>query len=284
MPAALLAAVLLAPAPARAAGAFVPAAAVRAQAFPSAARILGSTPDPLDDLALGGEDLRDALAAAPSTEWLMAGLRSPDLERRLETVREARGVQAVPHLTGLLLRLDEPPRVRAAAALSLGRIGDEIAVPALALALQDPSPEVRYAAALSLGGLPTDGVATRLERVLARDPAWQARYAAAIALGRAGKGFSVSALADAVTADPAWQVRQQAARSLQDFRTPRAAAALARALEDPEPSVRAAAGSALAALGGRGNLRLLSRALRVEAVPAVRAVLAAAERSAFERR
>jgi hypothetical protein len=279
----LAALLFLSPAPARAAVAFVPAAA-RADAFPSAARILGGAPDPLQNLAIGDPDLRDSLASAPSTAWLMAGLRSPDLERKLEAVREARGAQAIPHLSGVLLRLDEPPRVRAAAALSLGRIGSDLAVPALTLSLQDPSPEVRYASALSLGGLPADGVATLLERVLRRDPSWQVRYAAVIALGRTGKPFAAGALVAAVTGDQSWEVRQQAARSLQDLKTPRAAAALARALRDPEPSVRAAAGSALASLGGRANLRLLARARQTEAVPAVRAVLAAAERSAFEAR
>lgn len=210
-------------------------------AFPSAEKLFGAAADPLDALAAGDEDLRDAVAAQPSAAALKAALRSPSPAARLAAVRAAgypRDVEAVPHLAGAMLRLDEPASVRGAAALSLGRIGDRVAVKALAEALRDPAPEVRYAAALSLGHLPADGVATRLERVLREDPVWQPRYAAAIALGRARKAFAAFPLAEALASDPAWQVRQQAARSLKDLGTKHALAALAEGLKDRDPAVR----------------------------------------------
>lgn len=250
-------------------------------AFPSAARLFGGAPDPLASLMTQGEDLRDAVAEPPASA-LQAGLRSPSAGARLAAVRDAgfpRDVEAVPHLSGVLLRLDQPTRLRAAAALALGRIGDRVAVPALGEALKDPAPEVRYAAALALGRLPADGVATRLERVLKNDPVWQARYAAAIALGRTRRAFAAGILADVLAQDQAWQVRQQAARSLQDIGTPHAAQALAAALRDPDPSVRAAAGAALAAIGAPDQRQAVVEALRTEREPSVRAVLAAATRA-----
>lgn len=187
------------------ASAAVPAApVVRNAAFPATERLLGRPADPLESLLAAGEDLRDSVAARPSEPALQSGLRSAAYSERMEAIRDAavpRGVSAVPYLSGVMLRLDEPTRVRAAAALALGRIGDRIAVGSLAEALGDPSPEVRSAAALSLGRLPADGVATRLARVLHRDPVWQARYAAAIALGRTRKSFAAQDLSAALS-DP----------------------------------------------------------------------------------
>jgi HEAT repeat protein len=177
-----------------------------------------------------------------------------------------------------MLRLNEPVQVRAAAALALGQIGDEIAFDALSEALKDPSPYVRYASALSLGSLEVDGVTTRLERVLRRDAAWQPRYAAAISIGRTRKSFAIPSLTQALRHDLAWQVRQQAARSLQDIGTPAAAQSLASALADPEPSVRAAAGAALMEIGGLEDRRAVSDALRIENNPSVRTVWSNAQR------
>ncbi|HEX4046509.1 MAG TPA: HEAT repeat domain-containing protein [Elusimicrobiota bacterium] len=249
--------------------------------FPATVELLGDDADPLNNLSVGGEDLKDSVADRPSSEDLERGLRDESVTVRMNAVRDAaypRDVAAVPNLAGVMLRLDQPAPLRAAAALALGRIGDRVAVPSLAEALKDPAPQVRYAAALSLGRLPADGVATRLERTLRTDPNWQARYAAAIALGRTRKAFTAEALADALGSDPAWQVRQQAARSLQDLGTAHAASALATALNDPEPSVRAAAGAGLALIGGPDQRRAVAQALRVEGDPTVRAVLALAER------
>lgn len=255
-------------------------------AFPSTEKLFGDSVDPLESLTVAGEDLHDAVASPASANALQIGLRSSVVLTRLSAIRAAavpRDVSAVPYLSAVMLRLNEDAQVRAAAALALGRINDRVAVAALAEGLKDPSPEVRYAAALSLGRLPADGVATRLSRVLEHDPSWQVRYAAVIALGRTRKAFVADDLAAALTGDAAWQVRQQAARSLQDIGTPRAADALARALQDPEPSVRAAAGSALAEIGGPDQRRAVAGALRDERDPSVRAVLTIAARRALSR-
>jgi HEAT repeat protein len=250
-------------------------------AYPSTEKLLGETADPLSALATGDEDLKDSLNDIPSGQALMMGLRDRSVSVRMAAVQVSaypKNVAAVPPLAGVMLRLDQPTSLRAAAALALGRIGDRVAVPSLAEALKDPSPDVRYAAALSLGRLPADGVVTRLERTLRSDPAWQPRYAAAIALGRTRKAFAAGALADALDSDPSWQVRQQAARSLQDIGTAHAAEALASALHDPEPSVGAAAGSGLAEIGGPDQRRDVTMALHDEKDPSVRAVLSEAAR------
>ena len=254
-------------------------------AFPSTEAEIGESRDPL--AALGAdENLRDSLNSLSPAEALKIGLRDASVANRLSAVRAAafpRDVAAVPPLAGLMLRIDQPARLRAAAALALGLIGDRVAVPSLAEALKDPSPNVRFSAALSLGRLPADGVATRLERTLRTDPQWGPRYAAAIALGRTHKAFVADALIEALMSDPAWQVRQQAARSLQELGTARAADALIAALNDPEPTVRAAAGAALAEIGGADQRLAVAQALRRESDPSVRAVLAAAQRRAHAR-
>lgn len=250
-------------------------------AFPSTEGMFEAFPDPLSSLAVAGEDLRDSLNSLSPADALKLGLRDVSIAARLAAVSAAafpHDVAAVPSLAGVMLRLDQPSRLRAAAALALGRIGDRVAVPALVEALKDPLPDVRFAAALSLGRLPADGVVTRLERTLRSDPAWGPRYAAAIALGRARKAFGAGALAEALSSDPAWQVRQQAARSLADLGTAHAAQALTTALNDPEPSVRAAAGAGLAEIGAPEQRRAAARARRDETDPSVRAVLAVAER------
>ena len=254
-------------------------------AFPSTESEIGESHDPLASLGVD-EDLHDSLNSLPPAEALKIALRDASVANRLDAVRSAafpKDVAAVPPLAGLMLRLDQPARLRAAAALALGLIGDRVAVPSLAEALKDPSPNVRFSAALSLGRLPADGVATRLEKVLRSDPSWGPRYAAAIALGRTRKTFVAGALAEALTSDPAWQVRQQAARSLQELGTASAADALLDALSDPEPTVRAAAGSALSEIGGPEQRRAVAQALHAETDPSVRAILAAAQRRALTR-
>lgn len=245
------------------------------------ARVLGPVEDPLDSLAseAAGEDLRDAVAAPPSSLWLQTGLRSPRPSDRVSAVLSAavpRNVAAVPHLRGVLLRMDETPQVRAAAAVALGRIGAEVGLRGLLEGLKDPAPEVRVAAALSVGRLRGDGATSALTRVLTNDSSWWVRHAAAIALGRGGKSFAVGALEDCLTAEPRWQVRLQAVKSLQEIGGPRAADVISLALTDPDPGVRAAAGLSLATIGGPAQRQALASALKVEPDATTRAVLQSA--------
>jgi HEAT repeat protein len=246
-------------------------------------KVLPPAEDPLDGLAAeaAGEDLRDAVGAAPSALWLQAGLRSARPTERVAAVL-ASGVPhnaaAVPHLRGALLRLDEEPEVRAAAAVALGRIGDGTALRGLIEGMKDPAAEVRVAAALSLGRLRGDGAATVLSKALLSDSSWWVRHASAIALGRAGKTFAVDALRQSLQTEPRWQVRLQAVESLREIAGPRAAEAASMALADPDSGVRAAAGQALGAIGGESELTPLHVALKQETDASTRAVLTAAFR------
>lgn len=256
-------------------------------AFPPE-RLLPPAEDPLDGLAAeaAGEDLRDAVAAAPSALWLQAGLRAARPQERVSAVLASavpHNIHAVPHLRGVLLRLDEAPEVRAAAAVALGRIGEGTGLRGLMEALKDPAPEVRVAAALALGQLKGEGAVTALGRSLGSDSSWWVRHAAAIALGRAKRAYGVDALETAVTAEPRWQVRLQAVKSLQEIGTPRAAEAASLALTDPDSGVRAAAGQAVAAIGSEREAVALSSALRAETDPSTRAVLQAAFRTLLSR-
>lgn len=273
--------------PSAAATTGVPLPGYSGEAFPPEA-LAGPQEDPLDDLAAeaAGEDLRDAVGAPPTALWLQAGLRSPHPADRVTTVLAAarpHNVAAVPHLRGVLLRLDEAPQVRAAAAVALGRINDRVALRGLIEGLKDPAPEVRVAVALALGRMRADGTVTALARALSSDASWWVRHAAAISLGRAGRAFAVDALERCVTEEPRWQVRLQAVKSLQEVRSARAADAVSLALTDPDAGVRAAAGSALGAMGTEQQLQALSSALKVETDDSTRAVLQASLRRLLAR-
>lgn len=256
-------------------------------AFPPE-RLLPPAEDPLDGLAAeaAGEELRDAVAAAPSALWLQAGLRAPRPAERVSAVFASavpHNIHAVPHLRGVLLRLDEAPEVRAAAAVALGRIGEGTGLRGLIEALKDPAPEVRVAAALALGQLRGDGAVTALGRTLSSDSSWWVRHAAAISLGRGRRPFAVGALSEALGSEPRWQVRLQAVKSLQEIGGSRAAEAASVALTDPDSGVRAAAGQAVAAIGSYPEAAALSAALKVESDPSTRAILQASYRQLLAR-
>ena len=262
------------------------AASPRASDVPPTDALLGKADNPLEDLTASGSevetDLRDAVSAPPSPAWLMGGLRASNPADRLAAVHSAavpRHVSAIPALAAVLLRLDETPEIRAAAATALGRIGDAVAAPVLGEALHDPAQEVRYAAALALGLLPADGAATRLTRALRSDPSWYVRYAAVLALGRVKKGFVVGALEECLRVEPKWQIRMLAVRSLQDVGSPRAAEAASLALRDSDSGVRTEAALALGEIGADSPLQLLSAAMRVETDLSARS----AESAAFRR-
>ncbi len=260
---------------------FAPAVAARAEDFPPTSMLLGEAEDPLKALT-AEEDLRDALISPPSAAWLMGGLRASNPADRLAAVHSAaipHHVAAIPALAAVMLRLDEKPEIRAAAATALGRIGDAVASPSLGEALNDPMPAVRYAAALALGRLPADGAATRLTRALRSDSSWWVRYAAVLALGRTKKGFVVGALEDCLRFEPKWQIRLSAVRSLQDVGGERAVAAVGSALKDKDSGVRTAAALALGHIGDDGQLQDLSAALKVETDLSARS----AESGAFRR-
>jgi HEAT repeat protein len=218
---------------------------------PALAWLLGDIEDPLKDLTSKGGDPLENRRPPPSAQDLMKRLSAAEPADRLDAVWASavrQNIAAVPPLTGLLLRLDEKPALRAAAATALGRIGIGLAAGSLIAALKDPAPEVRYTAALALGRLRSGAAAESLSQILRSDGAWWVRYAASIALGRTGGDAAVPALRACLLAEPDWRIRLQAVRSLQDNGGTAAAEAVSLALNDKDPGVRTLAASALAEL------------------------------------
>ncbi|MBI5200834.1 MAG: HEAT repeat domain-containing protein [Elusimicrobia bacterium] len=255
-----------------------------ADMFPPVERILSGIHPPRPGVVAVEKDLRDSLAPARSMLWLQAELRSSDWERRRQVVSDQAfpmNKAAVPYVGAVLLNLNEDPRVRVAAAMTLGRIGDRAGGRFLKEALDDPEVDVRFAVALALGS-GYEGVVTPLSETLAKDPSWWVRYAAAVSLGNLGKPFAVGALASAAVADSSWQVRLQAARSLGTIHSPRSAQALSAVLRDADPGVRAAAAMALGETGGEAAIDRLKDALEDEIDPFQRSLLVASLKKALE--
>jgi HEAT repeat protein len=95
-----------------------------------------------------------------------------------------------------VLARDGDAALRKRAALSIGRVGDLNAVPALVKALDDPDEGVRGAAAFSLGTLGATSASERLIAML-KDPSPAMRGRAAEALGLLGDGAAAPAVATA---------------------------------------------------------------------------------------
>jgi len=151
-------------------------------------------------------------------------------------------------VSGLIKALgyEKDAGVRAAAASSLGRIGESRAVEPLIAVLADASRDVRQAAtgALNLIGDPR-AVQPLIGVLNDWDPT--VRQTAANALARFGAP-AVEALNGALT-DSIPEVRQAAARALGTIGDGRAIEPLSRALTDSTAGVRQAAAKALAKLG-----------------------------------
>jgi HEAT repeat protein len=115
---------------------------------------------------------------------------------------------------------DPEPTVRVAVAESLGRIGDEakVAVPALKALLKDSDPGVRLAAAFALGRVGPEGATAvpELAVALASDADATVRKEAARAFALLGLDAksAVPALAKALREDKVAEVRQHAALAL----------------------------------------------------------------------
>jgi HEAT repeat protein len=171
-----------------------------------------------------------------------------------------------------LLR-DESPDIRRTAAESLGKIGDQSALPAVLPLLSDPMPAVRSAAAQALGRLasPTDeAVIAGLSRLLA-DPDDGVRQAAALAIGDIEPPPRLMVgVADLLRSSDV-QVRRAAVRALLSLDTAQVVRWLLPLLADPDADVRQAA---VAALGFSGDARAataLWKRLVEDPSPAVRA-------------
>jgi HEAT repeat protein len=159
------------------------------------------------------------------------------------------GPAALPAARALVEALgDENPLVVAEAGHALGRIGAE-AIPAVVRGLTSTSTRVRLESAVLLAAPPFNTESQRWADAMeaaTRDPAPEVRAAAIAALRWTRDAGRVVRVARALD-DPDWTVRFAAAQTLGEP-GPAAAAvapALRRALTDPEPPVRIAAARGL---------------------------------------
>jgi cyclophilin family peptidyl-prolyl cis-trans isomerase/HEAT repeat protein len=158
-------------------------------------------------------------------------------------------------------------RVRARAALALGRIGDPALAPPLREALRDEEAAVRRNAALALGLLGDEEAEPMLLRRLALDRGVGERVADLTALGRVGGERSLPALTLSLV-EPDAEVRTAAALAFASLdhrrrlgvQLPAAEGALAAALADGQRTVRRAAAFALHRLRADRGFRAVGAA------------------------
>ena len=147
----------------------------------------------------------------------------------------------------LIAALKDPdPKVREAAASSLGQLEDPRAIPGLIEASHDANSDVRAAALQSLSRFDDPRVIDPMMLAL-KDPNKDVRQDAAESLGRFNDPRAVRPLMAALT-DSSADVRQAAAQSLGELHDAQAVPALSAALKDPKSDVRQAAAQALGEL------------------------------------
>lgn len=158
--------------------------------------------------AAGGSGRAPAGRAGGGVAQLTAQTQSPDADLRREAAlalgkRGLRGesAQEAREVLATLLRADSDPLVRSAAASSLGRLGGEESVPALAEGLSDRSPLVRADVCRGLGMTGAGGAVAPLAGALGLDENVDVRCGAARALGNFRELAAWRALVEALGAD-----------------------------------------------------------------------------------
>jgi len=174
----------------------------------------------------------------------------------------------------VLPRTSGPWAVFTAAAVLLTGCGEPDEVARQARLLTRGEVAERVAAAAALAGVDDPRAVEALTRGLS-DPIDQVRIASAEALAATAPPDAIPALAASLKEDDNWRVRRAAAAALSNIATPATADPLAGALFDEQPVVRDAAAVGLAKLGGEVLPRLVEAAshpdpsLRAAAVTAL---------------
>jgi HEAT repeat protein len=133
----------------------------------------------------------------------------------------------------------------------LGRLGDKRSLPVLLKALDDPAPQLRKEAALALGTLTDERAVPALIDRLHHDPDVHVRAMAAHGLGLAGDARAVKPLLTVLQdKDEHSTVRAMAAETLAALQASEAVSPLVSALRDDAIEVRFWAAFALGELGG----------------------------------
>jgi HEAT repeat protein/lysophospholipase L1-like esterase len=190
----------------------------------------------------------DARAAVPG---LIALARDPDVGWHAIDALGGIGAEARAAVPVLRSALADPSgTVRWRAASALGRIGPEAAAagPDLLRGLRDPVDNVRLAAVQAIGRVEMDAsAAPALAEALSRDADSRVRAAAAMTLRHlSGAAERTRDVLVSATRDRDPLVRACAVRALARVSaSPSVVAALAHALQDPDPGVRAEAARAV---------------------------------------
>ena len=170
------------------------------------------------------------MAKRDKTEDLVKELIHEEDWKRMNATAELlkRGPEAVRHL--LVVLADENPRVRAEAALMLGRIKDRTAGVPIVKLLTDPEPIVRTAAAEALQHVADDAALAALVRLL-EEP--EPRDTAAAVLGRLKDPGALEPLV-AMLKSQDLTARRMAAEALEQLADPRSADAWIETMGDPD--------------------------------------------------
>lgn len=180
-------------------------------------------------------------------------LDDPDKDVR-STAMFALVTAGVPDAIDLALDgLEDPDAfVRMTAAVLLGDFEDPaVASPLAERLLHDEDWMVRWRAAESLGTIGGEVAVDALAEGMS-DPLQKVRLASVIGISRHAPAVHVEMLSRLVRDDPEWEVRVQAARALGRSRDPAAGPALEAALDDSNEFVRSAAAYALSLLDESG--------------------------------
>ena len=231
------------------------------------------------------QDFSPAIAGAPDREYGPEGSAASELpdEERLEgsgsIVIPEQTKEDISELIGMALHSllsSDDPAVRSDAALSLGGLGGESVLAALAeAALSDPNGVVREAAIQAVAMTDFD----LLSDILLEHQDEAVRAVAAQGLAATGEDIALGPLTQALLNDLEPEVRQTAAAALGDLGDESALEPLVEALvnnPDSAEAVRAAAAQSLGQLGDAGAVGPLTGSLSEDPDESVRAASASA--------
>ncbi|MDB6018969.1 MAG: lyase domain protein repeat-containing protein [Pedosphaera sp.] len=201
--------------------------------------LLNSLRDPNHHVRFHVANSLSALGWRPNTDTEFV-LRSVALGQHEEAA--AYGKESVQLLIKALEDITSPKRQ--AAAVALGKTGDQRAIKPLEAALEDNDNHVRVAAVEALSQIGASECSAALFRRL-QDSDHHVRAAAVEALGRMGDPRIVDPIAKSLLNDSSWDVRKLSVEALGRIKDDRATQLLWQALTDKDHDVRQTAAAAL---------------------------------------
>jgi len=220
-----------------------------------------------------GEDREPPIIPITPVRPLIEQLQSDEPALRIRALKELRDAYGLDKpdlaLAAVAKALDDPePKVRSAAALAAGNIASRrtagTVVDRLIKALADDDAEVQAAAASALGRVGDKSCVSALVALLEGGKDTTARCRAAAALGRIGDRAAVGPLTQALSHDGTLErlaIAGRAAEALGRIGDPQSLGALTQAAKDKHSALRRFALVALARIDREASLDLLLRGL-----------------------